>query len=176
MVQVLPPFAAGIFLAAPMAAIMSTINAQLLQSSATIVKDIYLSAAPEQIKNEKKLSRISSFSTLILGILLLFAAWDPPKMIIWLNLLAFGGLEAVFLWPLVLGLYWQKANSKGAISGMIVGGVSYALLASFKIEIMGFHAIVPSLLFSLIAFIIGNLFGKNPVQSAPNEQATPAKN
>lgn len=176
MVQVLPPFAAGIFLAAPMAAIMSTINAQLLQSSATIVKDIYLSAAPEQIKNEKKLSRISSFSTLILGILLLFAAWDPPKMIIWLNLMAFGGLEAVFLWPLVLGLYWQKANSKGAISGMIVGGVSYALLASFKIEIMGFHAIVPSLLFSLIAFIIGNLFGKNPVQSAPNEQATPAKN
>lgn len=53
MVQVLPPFAAGIFLAAPMAAIMSTINAQLLQSSATIVKDIYLNAAPEQIKNEK---------------------------------------------------------------------------------------------------------------------------
>ncbi|MBN6180894.1 sodium:solute symporter family transporter, partial [Escherichia coli] len=33
MVDVLPPFAAGIFLAAPMAAIMSTINAQLLQSS-----------------------------------------------------------------------------------------------------------------------------------------------
>ncbi|MBN0343530.1 hypothetical protein JTM70_36605, partial [Pseudomonas aeruginosa] len=30
MVKVLPPFAAGIFLAAPMAAIMSTINAQLL--------------------------------------------------------------------------------------------------------------------------------------------------
>jgi sodium/pantothenate symporter len=28
MVKVLPPFAAGIFLAAPMAAIMSTINAQ----------------------------------------------------------------------------------------------------------------------------------------------------
>lgn len=38
MVKVLPPFAAGIFLAAPMAAIMSTINAQLLQSSATIIK------------------------------------------------------------------------------------------------------------------------------------------
>lgn len=30
-VKVLPPFAAGIFLAAPMAAIMSTINASLLQ-------------------------------------------------------------------------------------------------------------------------------------------------
>lgn len=31
-------------------------------------------------------------------------------MIIWLNLLAFGGLEAVFLWPLVLGLYWERAT------------------------------------------------------------------
>jgi Na+/pantothenate symporter len=34
----------------------------------------------------------------------MLAAWRPPEMIIWLNLLAFGGLEAVFLWPLVLGL------------------------------------------------------------------------
>lgn len=42
-------------------------------------------------------------------------------MIIWLNLLAFGGLEAVFLWPLVLGLYWERANAAGALSGMIVG-------------------------------------------------------
>ncbi|MFP1455668.1 sodium:solute symporter family transporter [Escherichia coli] len=29
-------------------------------------------------------------------------------------MLAFGGLEAVFLWPLVLGLYWERANAKGA--------------------------------------------------------------
>lgn len=36
-------------------------------------------------------------------------------MIIWLNLLAFGGLEAVFLWPLVLGLYWERANAAGAL-------------------------------------------------------------
>ena len=143
---------------------MSTINAQLLQSSATIVKDIYLNAVPTQIKNEKKLARISSCSSLILGALLLIAAWNPPQMIIWLNLLAFGGLEAVFLWPLVLGLYWEKANGTGAICGMVVGGVCYAIFASFKIELMGFHAIVPSLIFSLIAFLIGNFFGKNPVQ------------
>lgn len=166
MVQVLPPFAAGIFLAAPMAAIMSTINAQLLQSSATIVKDLYLNMVPSELKNEKKLSRISSFSTLVLGGLLLLAAWDPPQMIIWLNLLAFGGLEAVFLWPLVLGLYWEKANGTGALCGMIIGGVIYALLASFDIKIMDFHPIVPSILLSLLAFLIGNMFGKNALPLA----------
>ena len=55
MVKVLPPFAAGIFLAAPMAAIMSTINAQLLQSSATIIKDLYLNIRPDQMQNETRL-------------------------------------------------------------------------------------------------------------------------
>jgi sodium/pantothenate symporter len=98
--------------------------------------------------------------TLILGALLLLAAWRPPEMIIWLNLLAFGGLEAVFLWPLVLGLYWERANAAGALSAMIVGGGLYAVLASFKIQLLGFHPIVPSLLLSLLAFIVGNRFGQ----------------
>ncbi|WP_145520940.1 sodium/pantothenate symporter [Yersinia mollaretii] len=159
MVTVLPPFAAGIFLAAPMAAIMSTINAQLLQSSATIVKDLYLNLWPEELKNERKLTRISSLSTLVLGLLLLLAAWRPPEMIIWLNLLAFGGLEAVFLWPLVLGLYWERANAHGALSSMIVGAVCYTVLASFDIKIAGLHPIVPSLVLNLLAFYIGNQFG-----------------
>lgn len=159
MITVLPPFAAGIFLAAPMAAIMSTINAQLLQSSATIVKDLYLNLWPEELKNERKLTSISSMSTLILGLLLLLAAWRPPEMIIWLNLLAFGGLEAVFLWPLVLGLYWERANAHGALSSMIVGAICYTVLASFDIKIAGLHPIVPSLVLNLLAFYIGNQFG-----------------
>lgn len=161
MLTVLPPFAAGIFLAAPMAAIMSTINAQLLQSSATIVKDLYLRLYPQQIENEPRLRRLSGMVTLVLGILLLLAAWNPPDMLIWLNLLAFGGLEAVFLWPLVLGLYWEKANAAGALSAMIVGAGCYTLLATLKMQPAGFHPIVPALLLSLLAFIIGNLFGRS---------------
>ncbi|ARJ41501.1 sodium/panthothenate symporter [Pantoea alhagi] len=160
MLTVLPPFAAGIFLAAPMAAIMSTINAQLLQSSATIVKDLYLRLYPQQLENEPRLRRLSGIVTLVLGMLLLLAAWNPPDMLIWLNLLAFGGLEAVFLWPLVLGLYWEKANAAGALSAMIVGATCYTLLAALQLQPAGFHPIVPALLLSLLAFIIGNQFGR----------------
>lgn len=162
MITVLPPIAAGVFLAAPMAAIMSTINAQLLQSSATLIKDLYLRIAPQQSKNEAHLRMLSGTITFVLGVLLLLAAWNPPDMIIWLNLLAFGGLEAVFLWPLVLGLYWSRANAAGAISGMLVGAGSYTLLASLNIEWGGFHPIIPSLTLSLLAFLVGNLFGRAP--------------
>ncbi len=162
MVTVLPPLAAGIFLAAPMAAIMSNINAHLLQASATIIKDLYLSVRPQQIHNERRIKILSSMTTLLLGLLVLLASLRPPDMIIWLNLLAFGGLEAVFLWPLVLGLYWERANAAGALSAMFTGAICYTLLASFNLQLAGYHPIVPSLLLSLMAFIIGNRFGHNP--------------
>ena len=40
--EVLPPWLAGVFLAAPMAAIMSTVNSLLLLVSSSIIKDIYV--------------------------------------------------------------------------------------------------------------------------------------
>ena len=159
MLTVLPPIVAGIFLAAPMSAIMSTIDAQLIQSSSIFVKDLYLSVRPKAIENEKRISRISSLITLAISALLVCAALNPPDMIIWLNLFAFGGLEAAFLWVIVLGIYWDKANATGALSSMVVGLGSYIALSQFGIKLLSFNAIVPSLILGLAAFLIGNRYG-----------------
>ena len=160
MLQVLPPIVAGIFLAAPMSAIMSTVDAQLIQSSSIFVKDLYLAAKPQAVQNQKRIGRISSVITLILTALLIFASLNPPDMIIWLNLFAFGGLEAAFLWVIVLGLYWDKANAYGAVSSMLVGLVSFILFTQFGIKLFGFNPIVPSLVFGLAAFLMGNKIGE----------------
>lgn len=160
MIQVLPPLVAGIFLAVPMAAIMSSIDSLLIQSSSTLIKDLYLAVKPEAVNNEAKLKRFSTMTTLTFAVLLVFAALNPPDMLIWLNLLSLGGLEATFLWVIVLGLYWKNANAAGAISSMLAGLTSYVIFTSFKISILSFHAIVPSLVIGLIAFLIGNRFGK----------------
>lgn len=164
MVKVLPPIIAGIFLAAPMSAIMSTIDAQLIQSSSIFVKDLYLSAKPEAAKNQKKISRFSSLITLLLSILLIFAAINPPDMIIWLNLFAFGGLEAAFLWVIILGLYWDKANAYGAIASMVTGLGVYIGFTTAAIKPFDLHAIVPSLVLGLIAFLIANKFGEKRIK------------
>ncbi|TDQ58019.1 sodium/pantothenate symporter [Mesocricetibacter intestinalis] len=179
MLQVLPPIVAGIFLAAPMSAIMSTIDAQLIQSSAIFVKDLYLSAKPEAATNQKRIGRLSSLITLSITLLLIVAALNPPDMIIWLNLFAFGGLEAAFLWVIVLGIYWDKANAAGAVSSMLVGLGVYIFLTQMKAVDLNalqqwiqylvqgvklfskFHEVVPSLVWGLIAFLIGNRFGHN---------------
>ncbi|MFM4942189.1 sodium/pantothenate symporter [Aeromonas bivalvium] len=168
MMEVLPPWLAGIFLAAPMAAIMSTIDSQLIQASATLVKDLwlnYLSPKQSQEKLEVRVPRLSLITTLILGSLVLLAALQPPEMIIWLNLLAFGGLQAVFLWPLVLGLYWPRANGQGALASMVAGLLCYGILSQWGIKLAGLHAIVPSLGLGLAAFVLISLLTPAPGQT-----------
>ncbi len=160
MMTVLPPMVAGIFLAGPMAAIMSTIDSQLIQASATLLKDLYLNYInPKMLdedQGERKLSRLSVWVTAIFALLVFLAATHPPDMIIWLNLMALGGLQAVFLWPLVLGLYWSKASATGALSSMVVGLASYISLVAFKPDLGGIHPIVPTLILGLVAFIVGS--------------------
>ncbi|MBE9579667.1 MULTISPECIES: sodium/pantothenate symporter [Moraxella] len=161
MMTVLPPFVAGIFLAAPMAAIMSSIDSMLIQSSSTLIKDLYLSIKPDAIHNEAKIKRYST--TLTLGftvILAVVAMLNPPDMLIWLNLLSFGGLESTFLWVLVFGLYYKKANATGAIWSMVAGLTSYVIIAYFKIALWDLHAVVPALVIGLLAFLVGNKVGE----------------
>ncbi len=140
-----------------MAAIMSTIDSQLIQASATLIKDLYLNYLRnpdhEPKKLEKQIPRLSTLATLIIGLLVVVAALNPPQMIIWLNLMAFGGLEAVFLWPLVMGLYWKRANGPGALASMLAGAISYIWMIQGKISLWGMHAIVPAITLSLVAFV-----------------------
>jgi sodium/pantothenate symporter len=171
MITVLPPVVAGIFLAGPMAAIMSTIDSQLIQASATLLKDLYLNyinpKAAEGPEADSRLPKLSLWVTGIFSALVFVAATNPPDMIIWLNLLAFGGMQAVFLWPLVLGLYWKKASATGAFASMVTGLGCYIGLSLVKPDLGGMHAIVPTLALSLVTFVLGSL--AKPV-SAPSPQ------
>ena len=161
--KILPPFWAGVFLAGPLAAIMSTVDTMLLLLSASIIKDLYVRY---WLKNdvarmpEKRIGRMTFFCTLAVGTLVFLAAFNPPDLLVWINLFAFGGLEAVFLWPVVLGMYWQKANAAGAICSILCGTGVFVALTVGKLSPMGMHPIVPSLALSLLAFALGARLGK----------------
>ncbi|WP_028390193.1 sodium/pantothenate symporter [Bacillus cihuensis] len=151
--EVLPPFLAGLVLAAPMAAIMSTVNSLLILISSAIVKDLYLNyLKPNASENQVK--RASFWVTTLIGISVILFALSPPDLLIWLNLFSFGGLESVFLWPIVFGLYWSKGNKYGAISSMGVGMGSYILFDRLYPNALGMHTVVLPVLLSLIAYVI----------------------
>ncbi len=167
-VELLPPFWAGVFVAGPLAAIMSTVDSMLLLISASIVKDLYVRYKLKGDVSNMETSRISRMSlgcTLAAGFLVFLAAFRPPDLLVWINLFAFGGLEAVFLWPIVLGLYWKKANAAGTILSIITGLGIFMLLSITKIPVFGLHPIVPTVVISFAAFCIGVRYGK----PSPNE-------
>jgi sodium/pantothenate symporter len=154
--KVLPPFVAGIVLAAPMAAIMSTVDALLILVSSALVKDIYLNyIKPNAPDNQVK--KISFSVTAIIGLIVILLALSPPDLIIWLNLFAFGGLESVFIWPVIFGLYWSKGNKNGAIVSMILGMGSYILFDRFYPNALGLHTVVLPILISFLGFIGASL-------------------
>ena len=161
--ELLPPFWAGVFVAGPLAAIMSTVDTMLLLVSAAIIKDLYIRYS---LKNDasrispKKLSRMSFGCTVAAGLLVFAASFNPPELLVWINLFAFGGLEAVFLWPIILGLYWKRANAAGAVFSILIGLTVFIFLSVFKVPLGGVHAIIPTLAFSFVAFVAGTHFGE----------------
>jgi sodium/pantothenate symporter len=128
-------------------------------ASASIIKDLYLNYGKGNI-DEKSLNRISFMTTGIIGIIVFMFALKPPSIIVWINLFAFGGLEAAFLWPTILGLYWKRANATGAIFSIVSGISSFFIFSIYKIKPFGMHQIVPTLALALLAFIIGSLIGR----------------
>jgi sodium/pantothenate symporter len=164
--KILPPVIAGVFLAGPLAAIMSTIDSQLILASAAIVKDLYINYINPDIEEteggNKKLQKISFYSTALIGIIVFLAAIKPPELIVWINLFAFGGLQAAFLWPTVLGLYWKRANSAGALASMVTGIAAYIYFDRVVKRFMGMHIIVPVLVIALVVFVVVSLITNKP--------------
>ncbi len=187
--EVLPPWLAGLVLAAPMAAIMSTVDSLLLLVSSAVVKDVYLNYV-KPTASERRVKRLSYGVTAVLGITVFLLALQPPDLLIWLNLFAFGGLEAAFIWPVVFGLYWSKGNKYGALASMIVGIASYIFVDQFMKAYPTFdihplikpffklfeplvnsfpgmldvHTVVYPVILSCLAFVLGSLFTKKRLQ------------
>lgn len=154
--EVMPAWLAGVVLAAPMAAIMSTVDSLLLLVSSAIVKDVYINYLKPEASNQQ-VKRLSIGVTALLGIIVFLLALDPPELIIWLNLFAFGGLEAAFIWPIVMGLYWRKGNKYGALASMVAGISLYVLSDTFYPEPLGLHSVVLPVVIAFFAYVIVSL-------------------
>jgi sodium/pantothenate symporter len=99
----------------------------------------------------------------ILGIIVFLLALQPPELLIFLNLFSFGGLEAAFIWPVVMGLYWKYGNKYGAIASMITGMVTYIALHFYNEAngfLLGVHTVTFPIVFSFVAYIAFSLLIK----------------
>jgi Na+/proline symporter len=118
---------AGLLVAAPFAAVMSTVDSFLLMISSALVRDIYqrnINPAAE----EKAIKRLCYLFTLIVGTAAMIGAINPPQFLQDIIVYVGSGLAACFLAPMVYALYWPRANSQGCMAGMLGGFAAHLSL------------------------------------------------
>ena len=111
---------AGLLVAAPFAAVMSTVDSFLLMISSSLVRDIYQRNIDPKVK-EKTIKILSYVFTLIVGVGAMLGAVNPPQFLQDIIVYTGSGLAAAFLGPMVFALYWPRSNASGSIAGMLAG-------------------------------------------------------
>lgn len=159
------PFLASIFIAGIVAAGMSTIDGILVTTTGAVTRDIYQKIINKDATDETVM-KLSKVVTVIIGIIVICFGVFQPGSIFEINLFAFSGM-AIFVVPILFGIYWKKATAKGAVAAVIVGIISlllFTLNPSVKALAMGFHALFPTTIIASIVMIVVSKFTKTPPQ------------
>ncbi len=121
-----PGWLAGACIAAVAAAIMSTVDSQILVLSSAFVEDFYLKTLGREA-DEKTRIRIGRAVTLLIGAASVWLCWDAEKGVFDYVSDAWAGLAAGFGPALILSLKWRRTTGWGVASGM-VAGIAVALI------------------------------------------------
>lgn len=153
------PWLAGLLVAAPFAAVMSSVDSFLLLVSSGVVRDIYQESINPNA-SEKQIKRLTYIVTVTVGVLGVIAVIYPVKFLQDLIVFASGGLGGCFLMPMIFTLFWPRTTAKGIAAGIVGGGVTLLVLyligffqtGSFKeYRLLNLHPFVWSVVVSTIA-------------------------
>ena len=155
------PVVAGILLAAILAAIMSTADSQLLVSSSALAEDIY-----KQVFNkdatQKQVVMVGRLAVVGLSIVALLLALNPESSVLDLVSYAWAGFGAAFGPTLILSLYWSGMNRQGALTGVLVGGITVVVWKQLTGGLFDLYEIVPGMILATIAIVIVSLVTGEP--------------
>ncbi len=153
MLEVFPPVIGALMIAALMAAVMSTVDSQLIYVTASMTNDIYLQFINKN-PDEKKLNTIAKVITFVAGLITLYVAIGTTTITGMLSY-AYTFLTAGTLVMFVGGMFWSRATKPGAISAAVVG-MFFVFLYKFAGVQLPFASIFP-ILPSAIAFVVVSL-------------------
>ena len=161
--HLMPLVLIGVYIAAVLSAIMSTIDSLLVVASSAISRDFYQQIFKPN-KTESQLAKISQFITLLLALIALSLAMcvailSPDRTIFWFVIFGWAGIAATFCPTIILSLFWSKFTEKGAICSMISGFicVPFFKFYIFNLNEIGvyFESLGELPLSFIVAFLVG---------------------
>lgn len=161
----------GILLAAILAAIMSTADSQLLVSSSALAEDFYKQVFKTDASSED-IVRVGRIAVILISLIALFLAMTPDSSVLGLVSYAWAGFGAAFGPALVLSLYWPRMNRHGALSGIIVGGVTIVVWKQLSGGWFDVYEIVPGIILSTLSIVVVSLLAGEPDEKVKAQHAT----
>lgn len=162
------PFIAGLLLSAILAAVMSTISSQLLVTSSSLTKDFY-TAFLRKDASEKESLIVSRLSVIFVAIIAFLLSLTPNDSILNLVGHAWAGFGSAFGPVMILSLLWKRTTTRGAIAGMVTGGLTVLLWIYLDHSWKDVYAMIPGFGLSLIATIVFSLMGPPPSKKIQQE-------
>ncbi len=167
----LPYTISGLVAAGGMAAAMSTADGLILAIANALSHDVYYNMINPKADVAKRLI-VARLLLVVIGALGAYIASMRLTGILGAVAWAFDFAMSGLFFPLVLGVWWKRANRAGAIAGMLIGlGVGTAYLVYVgpafmaKTPILGVDHLrfgIPGALASLIAMVVVSLATKEP--------------
>jgi len=116
----LPYVVSGLVAAGGLAAALSTADGLLLTIANALSHDLYYKMIDPNASTTKRVT-ISKVLLVVVAIIAAYVTSLKPGDILFLVGAAFSLAASAFFPPLVLGVFWKRANKWGAIVGMIAG-------------------------------------------------------
>ncbi len=154
------PLVAGVLLAAILAAIMSTVDSQLLVSSAALAEDLYpqlrrLVGAGRESEAERMW--VARGAVIGLAAIATLLALNPDSSVLGVVSYAWAGLGAALGPVVLLSLYWRRMTAAGALAGLLVGSAAVLVWGNLAGGLFDLYELLPAFVAALVAIVAVSL-------------------
>lgn len=157
----LHPAVAGIAVAAILAAVMSTVDSQLLVTATALVDD--LPRVWQRVPSERQLLLASRLTVVAVAAGAGVVATDPDSQVLGLVAYAWAGLGASFGPALLFTLFWRRTSANGLIAGMVVGAATVVGWRGLEGGVFDLYELLPAFLAACVAiWIVSQLESGDP--------------
>ena len=165
--ELLAPWMAGIVVAGILAAVMSTVDSQLLVASTALVEDVVRPIWKGL--TERLMLTLSRLAVVVVAVIGAWIATDPESRVFELAAYAWAGLGASFGPAVLACVLWRRTTEAGVVAGMLVGGVVTVVwkgLTGGPWGIFDLYEIVPAFAASGVAIVLVSQFGGRSKEKA----------
>ena len=162
---------AGVVLAGILACTMSTADSQLLTAASGVSQNLLQDFL--KIKMDTKASMTAARITVVgIALVAILLAWNPDSSVFTIVSFAWAGFGASFGPVMLFALFWKRSNLKGALAGMISGGVM-VFVWKYGVRPLGgawnIYELLPAFIVACIAIVAVSLMTEAPSKEICDE-------